>query len=425
MLYRLIGLLHKLFKFLKNRKFDKVDVIYQYENPQIFLYFGENFCSKRKSDVVKLKHNHYLNTINRHFHDSVDAWETLIESSIVPTGWKNSNLHNTAYSLKDKQLKLSSWIWTSAAICRYYYSKNDLENVIRICNAFLQRQLPSGGWIVRTDIIKGNPTEILAPNDSAYIAANALVNGYRLTSDIKYLQAAENCANWIIKTCKNDGMVYIGFDITNNSWLKEVNIVDTGFTAVLFVELYKLTSNKVYYDFVIQFAESYLNYFYDPKIGYMYSSTDSNNVGFGGYFTRGQAWALEGLISIFSITKNIRYYNIIETIIDQLSKSQLKDGSWPYNLSRPFYGIDNKAVSVIANSILTWTTLTKNMKYLNCAIKAHNWCKKSTVLKLNGFGYIIDYSLEGAISYDLYSKVGMTYSTSYALENEILIKELK
>ena len=69
---------------------------------------------------------------------------------------------------------------------------------------------------------------------------------YKISNEDKYLDAAKKCADWIIKTARPDGLVWTGFDIKHQKWVKEHIIVDTGFTAGLFANLYDITKENKY-----------------------------------------------------------------------------------------------------------------------------------------------------------------------------------
>ena len=71
----------------------------------------------------------------------------------------------------------------------------------------------------------------------------------------------------------------------------------------------------------------------------------------GGMFGRGQAWALEGLLPYYEVTKDARTAGAIETAVRTLLDNVTPDGAWPYNLSRKLMGIDCKATPVIASAL--------------------------------------------------------------------------
>ena len=58
-----------------------------------------------------------------------------------------------------------------------------------------------------------------------------------------------------MESARPDGLVWSGYDMKSAKWLKKHIIVDTGFTAGLFANLYEFTGKKVYKDFLEKFKE--------------------------------------------------------------------------------------------------------------------------------------------------------------------------
>jgi rhamnogalacturonyl hydrolase YesR len=394
----------------RNTDVIKFNYYYYEKNKDNDLFYGENI-SKTKSIDDKLES---IKTINSK--SVIDDWKDLIEKTIVPKGWKNSDLHLAAYIKNKNNWVLSSWIWTSAALANYFYSIQDIDNLKRIADRYIELQLPEGGWIVRSDIVDGNEVRTVAPNDSAYISFYSQLNAYKTTKEKKYLSSAINCADWILKT-KRDGdhLVYVGQNFKTKEWIKKVNIVDIGFTIPLFVSLYQLTNKPQYLEFANNFSKDYIKKFYNSKMKLFYTSIDDNDNGFGGFFSRGQAWALEGLIPLYLETKDNKLYEIIDNVINQIVKNQHYTGTWPYNISRKIYGFDPKGISILSYSILRWFEINPQKVYLNSVLKANKAAQRLTSRNGIDRGLINAYSIEGAITHSRYSKTGMVYTTAYAL----------
>ena len=354
---------------------------------------------------------------------AVNAWKKFIENSKIIDGFRNNGLHYAGYILDIREWCLPSWIWTNAALVRYYCLHNKIDDAIELGDLLLKLQDVSGGWIVRNDYSDNGVIPQLAPNDSCYIALNCCLSLYEKTENKKYLASAIKCANWCISTADDSGIVYLSYNTMSKSWIKNSNIVDIGFTAGLFAKLYEITNDKKYYDFLKKFINAYIKLFYieDKKC---FCTSVVNNKQYGGCFARGQAWALEGLIPAYVVLKDSRVKEIINNTIDTLLKTQNKSGGWPYNLSRPLMGEDCKGIPVIAKNILVWNKIERKETYELSAKRAIKWCIKHT--KINdendgSFGGIYSYDVEGAIVRNLYSSTAFVYSNAYALETLILL----
>ena len=133
-------------------------------------------------------------------------------------------------------------------------------------------------------------------------------------------------------------------------------------------------------------------------------------------FTRGQAWALEGLIPAYEVTQSIKIREVITNTIDTLRSKQLNNGGWPYNLSQPLLGEDCKGVSVIALALLSWDALETTNENSKAVKKALRWCANRTSIIGKSKGGIFSYNAEGAIVHNNYSSTALVYSSVYAIE---------
>lgn len=344
-------------------------------------------------------------------------WRSFIDSSIIPSGYRNSGFHFGGYILdKINEWCLPSWIWTNAAIVRMYCMSGELLKAESLVKLFLDNQLDCGGWIVRNDYISDGVVPVLAPNDSAYIANNAFLVLYKETEKLEYLEAAKKCGDWIMETARPDSLVWTGFDMKKKKWIKNHIIVDTGFTAGLFANLYDFTGDKKYKNFLEKFIISFIDLFFDFSKGGFATSLDQNNNHFGGFFSRGQAWALEGLIPAYRVLKSEKIREIILITINNLINQQLKNGGWPYNFSKPLLGIDCKGVAVIAKNLMDWHQIETNEKIFKSAERALQWCRENTALNGDGKGGIFSFCMEGAVVHNFYSKTAFVYTSAYAIE---------
>lgn len=349
--------------------------------------------------------------------ESIGLWKKFILSSIIPEGYRYSSFHYGGF-ISDgiNNWCLPNWIWTNAALVRMFCSTGELDKALQLANLFIDQQHESGGWLVRFDYEDTGLIPTLAPNDSAYIANNALLEVYKLTQNTQFLDAAKKCADWIISTSRSDGMVWSGYDTKKNVWIKSSNIVDTGFTAGLFASLYELTEDITYKNFLQSFINRYIKLFYIPRKRGFATSLNEFDEQFGGMFGRGQAWALEGLIPAYKVlkTKEIKFV-IEQTILNLLSK-QLNNGGWPYNLTKPLLGEDCKGIPVIAKNLLEWNHLEPDYLIIDSVKKALIWCQEHTSVNGTSIGGIFSYNMEGAIVHNLYSRTAFVYSSAYAIE---------
>ena len=390
------------------------------------LYAATHMCVKKLLRRNVLSVNSKILSVRR-YKSGVDGnasalWQCFIDNSLIPDSDQFGGFHYAGYILENSEWCLPSWIWTNAAIVRLFVAQGDISKATILGEKLLAQQQECGGWIVRNDYDSKGPIPVLAPNDSAYIANNAFIPLYEVTGDIRYLQAAKRCADWILATCREDGMVYTGYNTRDKKWSKDNIIVDVGFTAGLFANLYKTTHEHKYKDYLLLFVRQYIKLFYSPSFRGFATSINKVNRQQGGFFGRGQAWALEGLIPAFNVLQGDSFKAVIEQTIESLIEKQNSDGSWAYNLSRPLMGNDCKGVSVIAKSLLEWYKITQDKRLFEAGQKALEWCKLHTVIEGEAHGGIFSFCTEGAIVKDLYSSCAFVYASAYAIELESFIQ---
>lgn len=372
--------------------------------------------SKLQAGKIKLLHSYHR---SESLEDSKLLWREFICRSKIDISTTESSTHYAGYIAEIAEWCLPSWIWTNAAIVRFWCETGELEKAKMLSNVLMSYQQNCGGWIVRDDYDTKGVKPILAPNDSAYIANNAFLTLYEKTKNHQYLDVAIRCADWIIETARPDGIVYTGYNMRDEKWDKGSVIVDTGFTAGLFSRLVEITGDSKYLDYLNKFVKRYIELFYIPNRNGFCTSIDENNRQQGGMFARGQAWALEGLIPAYKVLKSNQIKTVIDNTIDTLLKQQCKNGGWPYNLTRKLMGEDCKAVSVIAKDIMDWYLLSKDERIYASAQKALLWCSNHTEKEGTAKGGIFSYCTEGGVVKNLYTSCAFVYASAYALELEM------
>ncbi len=389
------------------------------------VYPVENACSEYVLGVKSFFGNRQKLSGARDIKSAKCLWEKFCHKAKIPYGYKNGGLCYGGYILEKSSWCLPSWIWTNAALARRNVSLGNIDEAKETGEQFLSLQHSTGGFVVRSDYENGRVISQLAPNDSAYIAANALIPLYLSTKDERYLNSACACADWIISTARPDGFVYLGFDTVSGKWITDRNIVDTGFTASLFAKLYDITNEDKYKSFLSRFLDRYIELFYNSTTHMFATAIDKDDNPIGGAFGRGQAWALEGLVDAYLVMPSDDLYRVISSCVNSVLDNQNKDGSWPYNFKKKLMGNDAKAVSVIAYSLMRWYEITVNDEIITAVKKALLWCATHTQTKGEAAGGIFSYTLEGAVAHHLYTSTAFVYASSYALEVLDKIEELK
>lgn len=442
----LIGLAHKYFRLairgprdVRKYKFIDFDVHDAEKNNEVFLFdFDEPKYSKVRFPVenavlgpfndrkASFQRNGIKSRTTATF--KFDLWLHFIKNSRIPEGYFYSGLYYGGYILDGHRgWCLPSWVWTNGAIVRLYSRLGKKEMVAELADKFVKLQLDNGGWLVRLDYNLDDIVPVCAPNDSAYIAASVMLEAHELLGSKVYLNSALRCAEWVIETSLKNGLVSTAYDMKKRRWTSGNIIVDVGFTAVLFSKLILAghDSTGKFKNFLDKFIAQYILCFFDSKTRLFHTSVNSQYKGEGGYFSRGQAWALEGLISAYLVSPTKELKMVIESTVMKLLELQCKGGAWHYNLSKKYLGLDCKGAPVIAKSLITWYNINPDVRILDSAKRALDWCKKNTSLNEDrSLGGIFAYSMEGAIVHNLYSNATMVYTSAYAYECYLEMKGL-
>lgn len=350
--------------------------------------------------------------------EAASKWLEFVERSKIPDEYRNGGFHFTGFvGGRVQSWCLPSWVWTNAAIIRMFCAAGEMAKAVSLGEQFLTSQLPCGAWVVRYDYSRNDAMPVVAPNDSAYIANNGMLSLYELTRDEKYLSAATRCADWIIETCRSDGLVSTGYLPVTDEWEENRTIVDIGFTAALFARLFEITGLIHYEQFLARFVEAYIRKFFIPSKSAFATCIDGRDEKRGGRFVRGQAWALEGLSPAVPILGNsFEVGSIVEVVASNLVQKQRADGGWAYNFTYPFLGADCKAIPVVTKALLDARRVCPQLDIGKTSDQARDWCLANTAVTGTGAGGIFSMCMEGAVVHTFCSEVAFVYSSSYALE---------
>ena len=91
-------------------------------------------------DSYEVKKNSNL-SLGVDVEDAKITWESFLNTSIIPKGYKNGGLHYTGYITDNiNEWCLPSWIWTNAALVRMYCNKGKTTNALQITDLLLEQQ---------------------------------------------------------------------------------------------------------------------------------------------------------------------------------------------------------------------------------------------------------------------------------------------
>jgi len=360
------------------------------------------------------------------------AVDYLLRSQIKTPGGRYNGTYHCAFDLDAQAYRLTSWIWTSGIVvkalagerCFSQHAARIDTSLLAARDALLGLQIKEGknhgGYEVRWDVTRAEPSGILrwiAPNDAAMLGSQGLMTMHALFPDGRCLEAAQNIARWIMDSCtRPDGLVYVGCDSRTNRWNSDWLYVDCAFTTTLFRDLYNHSHDFAYAHWIRTFIEAFVRAFIRPD-GLFNAFSGDMRVRKDHVFTRGQAWALDGLLSAHEVAPDAELLKIAGGTLHRLQETQNPDGSWYYSLLSPESGKDAKAVPIIACQALRLHELHPQEWLVELARKALDWCTAQQVPAHVPFagGGIGSYTSEGAITGKTSASIIFSYSVAYYL----------
>ena len=377
------------------------------------------------------------------------AWSFIINCRNDDSSSMYSGTYYGCFDETFRTYRLASWIWCNATVIKAMVLESELSKsevarlswlnkAIELGDILLKRwsvenkDNKNGGMVIRWDISQSSPTGIVpwrAPNDVAYLAAYGFCSLYKATGLSKYLDAAIEIGDWVIEHgLTTEGQLYVGYRDDLQKWETNWLYVDAGFTSRLFSELATITQDSKWSYYLKLFMDWYIKAFYSHR-GFFYWSWSKKpwrNV--SKIFTRGQAWALDGLIASYDLIQSDHFLFIANEVVRKLVNSQSEDGSWPYLLGRASSGACNKGTPIIAYHLLQLYKWVNDPEILLVTQKALSWCEKNQCDDKEDYfkyGGIFATNTEGSITGEKNVSTSFLYSTAYYIMAKHLMTNLE
>jgi rhamnogalacturonyl hydrolase YesR len=376
------------------------------------------------------------------------AWEFIAAARNV---YSRSAFYGTYYGCYDLTCgtyRLGSWVWCTALVidamltqARSVESASLAAAWRRVADGVGQFLLkrwedesrsPVGGMVVRWDMSETSPIGIVpwrAPNDVAFIGAYGFLPLYQGTGRSEYLAAALDIGHWIVGTSLlADGRVLVGYRDDLGVWDRTWVYIDVGFTGRLFSELYLATGDSLWRASLSSFANWYVRAFSTGPGHFRWTWPRRIWQRKHRVFTRGQAWALDGVLAAYEILGHKRYLDVALNCVSRLLSAQASDGSWSYLLDIPSSGPDNKGVPVLAYHLLRMYGLTGDRALRDSAQRALDWCDRHQALgpgvPFEARGGIVSLNEEGSITGKAQAATAFVYAAASYIMARHLEKDL-
>lgn len=328
------------------------------------------------------------------------------------------------------------WIWSDSPVVTALLEA-DIEQVSRdivdrMCE-LQQGKSPLDGAILSRYRRYGHdkyPFEALyGPNDTSYMVRWALLPIYEKTGDSKYLHTAQKALDWVFYCLKNHEMVPSHYYLERNKWESttfiDVALLPEGFAA------YNKAVGNINPDWkrsVEKFTNSFIDEFKLDNGFYGQNLLANEGVVTNRLFTRGQGWALAGLLSTYELTGDEKFLREAVELADLLISIQTEEGYWGYlsgykspnERAQKLSGPCEKATTVLSYYLTELGKKTNEDKYQKIAIQALDWCEDQMCLDIGpGFGGIRSRNRYSGITSLPFIPIATGYANAYYMLSKL------
>lgn len=258
---------------------------------------------------------------------------------------------------------------------------------------------------------------ITGGSDANFLSGLGWIPLYEATGNDAYLRAAERLAEKTLELVEEFGVPPQDWDVRANDWT-EHTLDESGFGVEGFEALYRVTHDLRYRAGGKAYIDAHIQRFERPdglwERKWLWRKQAAKETQF---MTRGQGWALEGLISAFRLTGDSVYLEKACRLADVVLSHQQAQGFWffIFNDQEGRAGIGDKATALFAYLLSELFILTGDAKYKAAAAHAVRWFSASLCRDQNspGFGSCPVRSHQSAVVYRRYFPCSCVYASAF------------
>ena len=135
------------------------------------------------------------------------------------------------------------------------------------------------------------------------------------------------------------------------------------------------------------------------------------------HHTRGQGWAMEGLVSSAKMRPEGKYKELAERMAEQMMKWQHESGYWTYLFSKPVskVGISEKGTALWSLLFYRLYAITENPAHLKTARKALEWCMDNQYAgnDPDAYGSLVGITPQSGVTYRNWFPLSCTYTSGF------------
>lgn len=253
--------------------------------------------------------------------------------------------------------------------------------------------------------------------DGLFLVAWGWMPLYRETGNPKYLEDSKIMVQSAQKLLDTFEIIPMDYIVSEKKW-KDFTISEAGFGSEGICEVYLETKDETIKATGELFTDRLLTKFQqDDGLWARKVNFSPEKIIPSQKHTRGQGWAMEGLISSYNMTKNSKYKKLAEHMATVLMDYQHNEGYWTYNFDKPVseVGISEKGTALWSLLFYRLYEITKNPKHLEAAQKALTWCMDNqyTGSDIEGQGGVIGLTFQSGVTYRNWFPLACSYTSGF------------
>ena len=241
--------------------------------------------------------------------------------------------------------------------------------------------LSTARWDPNLNMKGGYRQRICAASDSGFLCGWAWTTLYQTTGNKRFLDASLRYADSAERLVRQYGIPPQDY-MPEEGCFTAHTLDESGFGVKAFEALYRLTGEERYRETGREYIDRHIEKFRRPDGLWERSyRRDGDFMEPSIFMTRGLGWAMEGLLSAWSLTGDKKYRDQAMEMADILLEKQNQDGSWNFMLNRTEEeaGLDEKGTPLWALLLYRLYGACGEARYLTGARNALAWCMRNQI----------------------------------------------